>query len=60
MSTGSDKSAQFAHPSDGDSSGGNSSGGSTLKAPTLYQPGNMMGRSGTPDNQDTSRPKGST
>lgn len=58
MSTGSDKSAQFATPGDGDTSGGNSSGGSTIKAPTLYQPGNMMGKSGTPDNQSTNRGKG--
>jgi len=33
------------------------------KAPTgqkLYQPPKFQGRSGQPDNQDTSRPKGST
>lgn len=30
-----------------------------IKAPTLYQPAAFMGKSGTPDNQTTSRPKGS-
>lgn len=36
--------------------GGNVQG---LKAPTLYQPAAFMGKSGTPDNQSTSRPQGS-
>lgn len=31
-----------------------------LKAPTLFQPAKFMDKSGTPDNQSTSRPKGST
>jgi hypothetical protein len=41
-----------------DTSGGNVVG----KAPSakLYQPPAFMGKSGTPDNQSTSRPKGST
>jgi len=42
-----------------DTSGGNVVG----KAPdknVLYQPPNFMGKSGQSDNQDTSRPKGST
>lgn len=60
MSTGGDKSAQFAHPGDGDASGGNSSGGTTMKAPTLYQPADFQGKSGQPDNQSTNRGKGST
>lgn len=60
MSTGSEKSRQFAHTGDGDSSGGNSSGGKNLKAPVLYQPASFMGKSGTPDNQSTKREKGST
>lgn len=33
------------------------------KAPdnnTLFQPPNVLGRAGQPDNQDTDRPKGST
>ncbi len=60
MSTGAEKSNQFATPGDGDSSGGNSSGGKTFKQPVRYQVKPFQGRSGQPDNQDTSRPKGST
>jgi hypothetical protein len=42
-----------------DTSGGNVVG----KAPsnnTLHQPPNFLGKGGQPDNQSTSRPKGST
>jgi hypothetical protein len=58
MSTGGDRSKQSRTP-DMDPSGGNSVG-PTLKAPRLHQPPNFMDRSGQPDNQSTSRPKGST
>jgi len=54
--------AQNQRPNGGmpDPSGGNSTGGTTLKAPKLHQPPAFMGKSGTPDNQSTSRGKGST
>lgn len=60
MSTGADKSRQFATPGDGDKSGGNLSGSGSPKHPTLYQPASFQGKSGQPNNQSTSRPKGST
>jgi hypothetical protein len=55
MSTGADQSKQARTQ---DSSGGNVVG----KAPsgTLHTPPAFLGKSGTPDNQSTSRPKGST
>lgn len=56
MSTGAKASNQAATQ---DSSGGNVVG----KAPdknVLYTPPAFMGKSGQPDNQSTSRPKGST
>jgi hypothetical protein len=42
-----------------DSSGGNLANKDPNK-PTLYQPAKFMDKSGQPDNQNTSRPKGST
>lgn len=59
MSTGGKMENQARTP-DTDTSGGNSTGGTTMKAPRLHQPPNFMGQSGQPDNQSTSRPKGST
>jgi hypothetical protein len=56
MSTGADASKQ--------KTGADASGGNIVnKGPTnhtLYQPPNFQGKSGQPDNQSTSRPKGST
>jgi hypothetical protein len=60
MSTGSEASKQFAHTGDGDSSGGNSSGGKTMQMPRVHMVQPFQGKSGQPDNQDTSRPKGTT
>ena len=56
MSTGAELSAQ----SRVDQSGGAQIIGKGPTKQTLYQPPAIMGRSGKPDNQDTSRPKGST
>lgn len=55
MSTGADASKQSKTQ---DSSGGNVVG----KAPSgkLHQPPAFLGKGGTPDNQSTKRPKGST
>lgn len=60
MSTGANKSNQFSIPGDGDASGGNVSGGKGGVKATLHQPPDFQGKSGQPDNQSTSRPKGST
>lgn len=60
MSTGSEASKQFAHTGDGDNSGGNASGKSTFQTVKIYKAPSFQGKSGTPDNQDTNRPKGST
>lgn len=50
---------QFATVGEGDPSGGNSSGGN-FKQPVRLQVAPFQGRSGQPDNQDTSRAKGHT
>jgi hypothetical protein len=60
LSTGAEQSKQFAHTGDGDNSGGNASGKSTLQSVRTYMAPNFQGKSGQPNNQDTSRPKGST
>jgi hypothetical protein len=59
MSTGAEVNKQSPNAGQPDSSGGNSVG-PALKAPNLYQPAKFMDKSGTPDNQSTNRPKGST
>lgn len=52
-------SRQFAHTGETMTDGGNSSG-RTLKSVHPYIVQEFQGRSGQPDNQSTSRPKGST
>lgn len=59
MSTGAEQSKQAPNSGKPDPSGGNLVGGDGVKA-RLHQPAKFMDRSGTPDNQSTSRPKGST
>lgn len=59
MSTGAEKSKQAPNSGSPDASGGNLVGGDGVKA-KLYQPPAFMGKSGTPDNQSTSRGKGRT
>lgn len=54
------KDRQFATASDGDPSGGNCSAKGPLKPWNPYFVPDFMGRSGQPDNQSTSRAKGST
>lgn len=59
MSTGGSWAKQAPNSGQPDKSGGNLVGGNGIKA-TLHQPPAFMGKSGQPDNQSTSRPKGST
>jgi len=59
MSTGAELSKQAPNSGKPDPSGGNLVGGDGVKA-RLHQPPAFMGQSGKPDNQSTSRPKGST
>jgi len=55
----SDESRQFAHLGEFMTDGGNSAGRS-VRGVAPYFADNFQGRSGTPDNQSTHRPKGST
>jgi hypothetical protein len=59
MSTGAEASRQFAHTGEGDASGGNLSGHNPKPWNPMMVP-DFQGKSGQPNNQDTSRPKGST
>lgn len=56
MSTG----AKLENQSRVDQSGGAQIINKTPTDPPLRQPPRFQGKSGTPDNQDTNRPKGST
>jgi hypothetical protein len=59
MSTGAEQSKQAPNGGKPDPSGGNLVGGDGVKA-RLHQPPAFMGQSGKPDNQSTSRGKGTT